>query len=193
MVRREADAPGHPEDVPGDPESVARLICLRLLTVKPRTRAQLATSLARRGVPDDAATSVLDRFTDVGLIDDEAFARAWVDSRHHGRGLARRALAAELRRRGVNESTVRDAVSDLDTTVEEDTARALVSRRLPSTRNLTPAARTRRLVGLLARKGYPAGVAFRIVREVLEQEGGHVDEEWWPEQLEDEPQADVEP
>lgn len=192
MVRRGADAPGHPEDVPGDPESVAKLICLRLLTVKPRTRAQLAASLARRGVPDDAATSVLDRFADVGLIDDEAFARAWVDSRHHGRGLARRALATELRRRGVNESTVRDAVSDLDTTVEEDTARALVSRRLPSTRNLTPAARTRRLVGLLARKGYPAGVAFRIVREVLEQEGDHLDEEWWPEQFEDEPQADVE-
>jgi RecX family. len=84
-------------------------------------------------------------------------------------------------------------VDRLDPDVEEQTARALVLRRLPSTRGLTAAARTRRLVGLLARKGYPSGVAFRVVREVLEQEGDRLDERCWLDGFEDEPQPDVEP
>src|SRR5690348_9385137 len=84
-----------------DPVEVARALCLRLLTVAPRTRAQLAAALARRGVPAEAADAVLGRLTDVGLVDDQAFAAAWVSSRHLGRGLGRRALSAELRVRGV--------------------------------------------------------------------------------------------
>ncbi len=71
-------------------------MCLRLLTLAPRTRVQLAEALKKRGVPDEAADAVLGRFTDVGLIDDAAFARAWVESRHHGQGLSARALSAEL-------------------------------------------------------------------------------------------------
>lgn len=188
-----AEAPGHPEDPPGDSDSVARAICLRMLTSGPRTRAQLAATLARRGVPGDAADRVLDRFTRAGLIDDEVFAEAWVDSRHHGRGLARRALAAELRRRGVDEPTVAAAIRTVDDQTEEETARSLVLRRLPSTRNLPTVARVRRLVGLLARKGYPPGTAFRVVREVLEQVREHVDDDWYAEQVEDDPHPHLEP
>jgi regulatory protein len=162
---------GHPEDAPGDPESVARAICLRLLTGQPRTRAELAAALARRGVPDDAAAVVLGRFTEVGLIDDRAFAAAWVDSRHAGRGLARRALAAELRRRGIDGEIVGDAVAVVDAEAEERTARALVDRRIGATRRLDPEARVRRLVGMLARKGYPPGLAVRVVRERLAAAG----------------------
>jgi regulatory protein len=154
-----------------DPEAAARQICLRLLTATPRTRAQLATALRRRGIPDDAAESVLSRFTDVGLIDDALFARAWVESRHHGRGLARWALAAELRQRGVAADDVRDAVDTLDPDEEAATARRLVDRKLAATRGQPPVARTRRLVATLARKGYPAPLAFRVVREALDAEG----------------------
>ena len=81
---------GAPEEEMNDPESVARGICLRALTGAPKTRQQLAELLSARGVPDDAAEAVLDRYTEVGLIDDAAFARAWVSSRQAGRGLARR-------------------------------------------------------------------------------------------------------
>jgi regulatory protein len=174
-----ATTPGHPEDAPGDPESVARAICLRLLTLQPRTRAELATALARRGVPDDAAATVLSRFTEVGLIDDRAFAAAWVDSRHAGRGLARRALAAELRRRGVDGEIVGEAVAAVDAEAEERAARQLVARRLSGTRRLDRAARVRRLAGMLARKGYPPGLAMRVVREALAEDGddpGDLDE-----------------
>jgi regulatory protein len=156
---------------------VARQICLRLLTVAPRTRAQLATALRRRGVPDQAADTVLERFADVQLIDDAMFARAWVETRHHGRGLARRALAAELRQRGVEAEDIRAAVDTLDPAEEYATARALVERRLPGTRRLDRPARFRRLMGMLARKGYPQGVAYRAVREALENEPAGVDPE----------------
>ncbi|MDF5754055.1 recombination regulator RecX [Spongiactinospora sp. TRM90649] len=165
--------PGSPAaQVPdADPESVARSICLRLLTMAPRTRAQLAEAMRKREVPEAAAESVLARFSEVGLIDDKAFADAWVASRHAGRGLARRALAAELRHRGVDDDTVRDAVEQLDPEEEAETARRLVARKLSATRNLPTPARTRRLAGMLARKGYSPGLAFRIVREALEAEG----------------------
>ena len=151
----------------GDPESVARAIALRMLERQPRTRAELARAMARRGVAVDVATAVLDRFTDVGLVDDEAFATAWVDSRHAGRGLARRALSAELRQRGVDEDVIRDAVGGVTAENEDAAARTLVRRRLPALARLPRETQLRRLVGMLARKGFNQGIAMRIVREVL--------------------------
>jgi regulatory protein len=156
---------------------VARAICLRLLTMAPRTRAQLAEALRKRDVPEEAAEAVLSRFSELGLINDEAFAEAWVDSRHHGRGLARRALAAELRHRGVDNDTVKEAVERLDPDQEAETARRLVDRKLASTRSLDPQTRTRRLAGMLARKGYSSGLAYRVIREALEQEGIDLDDD----------------
>ncbi len=162
---------GEPGDEPADPEAVARLICLRLLTAAPRTRAQLAVELRRRRVPEDAATAVLGRFAEVGLINDAMFASAWVESRHHGRGLARRALAAELGRRGVQSADIQAAVARLSPETEAATARELVERKLASTRGQPPRAQATKLVGMLARKGYPAGIAYRVVREALERAG----------------------
>jgi regulatory protein len=165
-----ADA-ADPADPDADPEAVARQICLRLLTAAPRTRAQLASALQRRGVPQQAAEAVLGRFAEVKLIDDALFASAWVESRHHGRGLSGRALAAELRHRGVAAGDIQAAVGGLTPGQEASTARALVARRLAGTRGQPVPARVRRLVGLLARKGYSQGLAYRVVREALEQEG----------------------
>ena len=155
----------------GDPEARARQICLRLLTTGPRTRAQLATALRRRKIPDEAAETVLSRFADVGLIDDAAFARAWVESRHYSRGLSRRSLSAELRRQGIDSEEIREAVDTLDPDQEVATARRLVEQKMAGTRGQPPEARVRRVAGALARKGYPAGLVFRLIKEVLEQEG----------------------
>jgi regulatory protein len=153
----------------------ARAICLRLLTGTPRTRKQLADALRKRDIPDDAAQEVLSRFEEVGLIDDSAFADAWVESRHHGRGLARRALARELRTKGVDAALIDEAVGRLDAEQEEATARELVARRLRSTRGLDRDKRLRRLAGMLARKGYSEGLALRVVRQALEEEGEDTD------------------
>ncbi|MFI9760344.1 recombination regulator RecX [Streptomyces sp. NPDC051963] len=159
------------EEPSGDPVERARAICLRLLTGTPRTRKQLAEALRKREIPDDAAEEVLSRFEEVGLINDSAFAEAWVESRHHGRGLARRALAQELRTKGVDSTLIDEAVAQLDSEQEEATARELVDRKLRSTRGLDRDKRLRRLAGMLARKGYPEGMALRVVRRALEEEG----------------------
>ncbi|PSM38118.1 recombination regulator RecX [Streptomyces dioscori] len=156
---------------PKDPAEQARAICLRLLTGTARTRKQLADALRKREIPDDVADEVLSRFEEVGLINDSAFADAWVESRHHGRGLARRALAQELRTKGVDPTLIDEAVAQLDSDQEEETARALVARKLRSTRGLDRDKRIRRLAGMLARKGYSQGTALRVVRQALEQEG----------------------
>lgn len=159
-----------------DAGELAREICLRQLATRPRTRAELATALRKRGIPDEIADEVLDRYDEVGIVDDGAFAKAWVSSRHHGRGLASRALAGELRRKGVAADEVVEALEELDPGTEEATARALVARRLRAERSgaersgggrRDEAAILRRLVGMLARKGYPPGLAIRVVKEAL--------------------------
>ena len=122
-------------------------------------------------MPAEAAEAVLSRFADAGLIDDAAFARAWVESRHHGRGLSRRSLSAELRRRGVDSEEIREAVDTLDPEQEVATARRLVEQKMASTRGRPPEARARQAASLLARKGYPPGLTFRLIREAMQAEG----------------------
>src|SRR4051794_16569978 len=157
------------------PENVARQIALRLLDSQPRTRAELAQAMARRGVPSDAATAVLDRFTEVGLIDDEAFAAAWGTSRHNGRGLGRRAVAAELRRRGVQDETVAQAVAEISADDERIAATALVERRLRAMTGLPRETQLRRLVGMLARKGFSHGLARSVVLDALGEQASSAD------------------
>lgn len=151
--------------------SAARGLCLRALTGTPKTRSQLADLLAARDIPDDAAEAVLDRFTEVGLIDDAAFARAWVSSRQAGRGLARRALSAELRAKGVDAEVAAEAVELVDDDDERETARRLVDRKVAAMRRLDRATATRRLMGMLARKGYSGGLAAAVIREALDADG----------------------
>jgi regulatory protein len=174
------DAPDPDRPQPdADPVAVAREICLRLLTDRARTRQELAQVLARKGVPDEAAAAVLDRFDEVGLIDDAAFAGQWVRSRHGHRGLGRRAIAVELRRKGVADDIAGEALAEVDAESEDRRARELVDRKLRSVTLTTSEQRAttgRRLVGMLARKGYGAGTAYRVVREALAPHGAEADE-----------------
>ena len=175
---RGAPEPEGPPEPDADPEQVARQICLHQLEFAPRTRAELAATLTKRGVAEDVAEGVLSRFAEVGMIDDALFAQMWVTSRHRGRGLAGRALQQELRRKGVDDDVAREALDALEPEQERATARALVDRRLAATRGLTADARVRRLAGMLARKGYPAGIAFGVVKEALAAEGQTVELEF---------------
>ena len=148
-----------------DPESVARSILLDQLTGRARSRRELADKLKQRQVPDEIAGRLLDRFEEVGLVDDAAFARAWVTGRHTTKGLAPRALAQELRRKGVGDEVAREELDRIDDDQQEETARTLVRKKLRSLARFDEATQTRRLVGMLARKGYPPGLAFRVVRD----------------------------
>ncbi|MEU8183061.1 regulatory protein RecX [Micromonospora sp. NPDC049047] len=178
-----------PPGPPRDESEVAREVCLRQLAIRPRTRAELAAALAKRGISEQVSAEVLDRYDEVGIIDDAAFARAWVSSRHSGRGLARRALANELRRKGVDGEVATEALDALDEETEADTARALVERKLRTARG-EPDAVFRRLVGMLARKGYPPGVAIRAVKDALAAQSAEAAE--FAEQIDADALADAE-
>ncbi|QBR91421.1 regulatory protein RecX [Nocardioides euryhalodurans] len=161
-----------PEDVEAagpdaDAEEVARKILLDQLTGRARSRKELADKLAQRGVPDDVATRLLSRFEEIGLVDDSAFAHTWVSGRHSAKGLAPRALAQELRRKGVDDEVAREALTLIGADEQEEAARRLVRKKLRSLERFDDATRTRRLVGMLGRKGYPPGLAFAVVRDEL--------------------------
>jgi regulatory protein len=148
-------------------EAKAKDICLQQLTSRPRTRAELKKALLRKGIEEEIADKVLERLDDVGLIDDKAFAEMWVRSRHAYQGLGRRALSVELRRRGVDNETVAEAVASVDSDAEEERARQLVRKRLPAMGSADQPTKIRRLVGMLARKGYAQGLAYRVVKDEL--------------------------
>lgn len=176
--------PEHPAGSPPatdpepDPESVARAILLRQLAAAPRSRHQLAEALARRGVDDALADRLLDRFTEVGLIDDAQYAAMLVRSRHTSRGLARRALAAELRRKGVGDEHAQAALGQVDDAAEEAAARDLLRRRFGAADGLDPGVRARRAMAMLGRKGYSSGLSARLVREMVDDRGRGPGEPW---------------
>ncbi|MGH3433647.1 MAG: regulatory protein RecX [Thermocrispum sp.] len=154
-----------------DPDRAAKTACLRLLAVKPRTRADLAKALARKGFEPEVAEPVLDRLERAGLIDDAGYAEMLVRSRYAYQGLGRRALKSQLLRQGVDGAVAEGAVGAIGADDEEARGRELVRKRLRAMSGVSQEAAIRRLVGMLARKGYPAGLAYRVVREELAAAG----------------------
>ena len=149
------------------PAAEAQRICLKLLTTRPRSRVELADALCRRGIPEAVGDAVLDRLGEVGLVNDAAFAESAVYSSHYHRGLGRRALSAELRRKRVPEEIVCEAVATVGLEDEEQRARELVRRKLRSSTVRDASTLARRLAAMLARKGYSEGLALRVVRDEL--------------------------
>jgi regulatory protein len=153
-------------------EEQARNLCLRLLTARARTRAELEGQLAKRGYPDDVSKRVLDRLTQVGLIDDADFAEQWVRSRRANAGKGKRALAAELRTKGVDNDVITAALDGIDAGAERQRAEKLVRDRLRREKlgDDDDAKIARRLVGMLARRGYSQTMAFDVVKDELANE-----------------------
>ncbi|VXB12803.1 regulatory protein RecX [Citricoccus sp. K5] len=187
MTRRHLRAvPDVPEHLADDPEpaaaEVARTIVLRQLTASPKSRKQLEEKLAERDVPEDVAAAVLDRLEDVRLVDDTAYAENFVRTRQRSKGLARGALRRELQQKGVSGEAAEQALETISEDAEREAAVELIQRKirgrqLPSGDSAEDRAErdktVRRLAGMLARKGYPPGMALGIVKDVL---GGLQDE-----------------
>jgi regulatory protein len=153
-------------------EEQARALCLRLLTVRARTRAELAGQLTKRGYPDDVSRRVLDRLAQVGLVDDADFAEQWVQSRRVNAGKGKRALAAELRTKGVNNDVITATLAGIDAGAERERAEQLVRDKLRRERlgDDDDAKVMRRLVGMLARRGYGQSMAVDVVTTELASE-----------------------
>ncbi|OBK49524.1 recombination regulator RecX [Mycobacterium sp. 1081908.1] len=152
-------------------EEQARALCLRLLTARSRTRAELSGQLSKRGYSDDVAERVLDRLAAVGLVDDAEFAHQWVESRRARAGKSRRALAAELHTKGVDNELITAALGGIDAGAERDRAEQLVRAKLRRETLRDDDARvSRRLVGMLARRGYGQNLACEVVLAELAAE-----------------------
>jgi regulatory protein len=153
-------------------EEQARNLCLRLLTARARTRAELEGHLTKRGYPEDVSDRVLNRLAQVGLIDDVDFAEQWVQSRRVNAGKGKRALAAELRTKGVDNDVITAALAGIDADAERQRAEQLVRDKLRREKLVDDddVKITRRLVGMLARRGYNQTMAFDVVKDELASE-----------------------
>lgn len=165
--------PCPPQSTSEPREEQARALCLRLLTARARTRAELAGQLAKRGYPDEVSAGVLNRLADVGLVDDRDFAEQWVRSRHVNAGKGKRALVSELRTKGVDDEVITAVLADVDSDAERVRAEQLVTDKLRRERLTDDADEiklTRRLVAMLARRGYDQSMAFDVVKLALANE-----------------------
>jgi regulatory protein len=152
-------------------EEQARALCLRLLTARSHTRAELNRQLAKRGYPADVSARVLDRLAAVGLVDDTDFAEHWVQSRRANAGKSKRALAAELQTKGVDNDVISTVLGGLSAGAERERAEQLVRARLRhETLSGDDARVSRRLVGMLARRGYGQNLACEVVLAELTAE-----------------------
>ena len=149
------------------PAAEAQRICLRLLTTRPRSRFELEGALRRRGVPEEIGEPVLDRLSELGLVNDAALAETTVYSGRNHRGLSRRALSTDLRRRGVPDEVAREALATVRAEDEEQRARELVRRKLGTSTVRDTDSLVGKLIAMLARKGYPEDLAWRVVRDEL--------------------------
>jgi regulatory protein len=151
-------------------EEQARDVCLRLLTTRARSRTELETQLIKRGFPEDISARVLDRLAEVGLVDDVAFAEQWVRERRTNAGKGKRALASELRTKGIDADVIAETLDSVDAGEWRVRAEELVATKLRR-ENLDDEMKvTRRLVAMLARRGYSQGMAFDVVNAQLTQE-----------------------
>ena len=156
------------------PRDVARQIVLRQLATAPRSRAELLEKLAQRGCSAEVAASVLDRMTQVGLVDDQAYAQMFVRSQQAGRGLAKRALARALRTKGIEDHLADETLASISDEEERDRARALADKKLRAMHGLGIEVQTRRLVAMLARKGYSSSIIYAVIREAIADAPEHL-------------------
>ena len=173
---RPSSAPGHEMAQAGNEpitEDMARAIVLRQLAMGPRSRKQLEDKLRQRSCPDHLTAAILDRMAEVGLVDDQAFAQMLVRSRQAGRGLAKRALAQELRIKGVDDEIVEETLGSIDPQSERSRAEELAARKVRTMAGLDPTVQARRLSGMLARKGYPPSVIYSVVRSTINDAPEH--------------------
>lgn len=119
-----------------------------------------------KGVPTEVADGVLERFAEVGLVDDLGFARLWVEGQRR-RMTSTRSLRQELHAKGVAADTIDEALGDRDVDADHEAALALARKKARSLGALEPHVRQRRLAGALARRGFPPGLCRRVVGEVL--------------------------
>ncbi len=145
----------------------AKQVLLRRLSHAPRTRKELAKDLKDKDISDEVANVALDRFEEVGLINDQALASNYVSSQHERKGIGKNALRQQLRAKGISDDVALEAISQISDDQEFQAAFALACKKIRSLQRDDAKTQLRKIVGVLARKGYPSNLAFRVAKEVI--------------------------
>ena len=146
---------------------------LGLLDQRSRSRKELSDRLIKADFEPDLIEDVLDDLAHTGLVNDAAFAREWVRQRHKRRGKSRLALNRELREKGVSEADRAEALEQIDPADEEAMAHALAEKKAGSIKSVPPDRKERdkalrRIVGVLARRGFNEGMSLQIAIAALD-------------------------
>ena len=165
---RRSEPPGPAPAGDGEAYRGAMARAGRLLATRPRATAELRDRLTRAGYAAPVVEEVVERLTQLGLLDDEAFARQWVGERSGRRGLS--ALIAELGARGVEREIAERAVRDSGVD-EQEAARELALAHLRRVASLPLRQQMTRIGAALARRGYGPEVVREAVAAVLPPEG----------------------
>ena len=153
-------------DQEADPYSIANTIALNALVARAKSKGELLAHLKKRGVEDDVAQATIFRLQESGLINDEEFAKAWTQSRHTSKKLSKRIIAGELRTRGVDQSSIDQALDEIDDESEYRTAFSLGMKKYNTMSRLEPEVQIRRIQSLLQRKGFGFGTISQVLKEL---------------------------
>ncbi|MEI6552843.1 MAG: regulatory protein RecX [Actinomycetes bacterium] len=153
-------------DHEADPYSIANTIALNALVTRAKSKGELLAHLKKRGIEDDVAQATIFRLQEKGLINDSEFAKAWTQSRHTSKKLSKRIIAGELRTRGVDQSSIDEALDEIDDESEYRTAFSLGMKKYNTMSRLQPEVQIRRIQSLLQRKGFSFPTIARVIREL---------------------------
>jgi regulatory protein len=153
-------------DQEADPYSIANTIALNALVARAKSKGELLAHLKKRGVEDDVAQATIFRLQESGLVNDSEFAKVWTQSRHTSKKLSKRIIAGELRTRGVDQSSIDEALDEIDDESEYRTAFSLGMKKYNTMSRLEPEVQIRRIQSLLQRKGFSFPTIARVIREL---------------------------
>jgi regulatory protein len=167
MPRRHLSQPDSEELSAVDANALARTIVLRKLAASAKSRAELEEILRKKNIPEEVIAAVLDRYTEVGLIDDQLYATIFAKSRHEYNGFAARAIGYQLANKGVQSADIDVALGEITPDVELARAIKLAEKKAKSISGLDTVKKLNRIVGMLARKGYSSMIAYQAAKHVL--------------------------
>jgi regulatory protein len=144
----------------------AQSIALIALGPRAKSRGELFAHLKKRGVTEDVANAVLYRLQEQGFIDDEAFARAWSESRQRSKKLSKRVIAGELREKGISGEIIEEVCSEIDQDTEYAIALEMAQRKYRPISHLDPEIIRRRVHGSLARRGFSSAIINQALRDL---------------------------
>ncbi len=154
-------------DLSGKELTQARNVAYRLLTYRPRSHAELEQKLREREFDEAVIRAVLSDLERLGYVNDHEFARQWAAGRLRLKGYGRRRIEQELRRKGIPQEVIREAVAEeVPAKDEREAAMKAAERKLRTLQSVEPDVRRRRLAGFLERKGYSSEITRSIINMV---------------------------